>query len=592
MSDDYEAEREAQLVAEYNRLVNEFNRQVVINEQLQIEVAQGQNDVMYANNLVGALLNHVLPPMKGNTDDVVEKETIAANVSRAIDDLVDSYKLLKNSSTATKNLTGSYDKYYTQFGLYNELRQVTLGYTVGLDTNLWKSDTPRKTVEKMYLANTDYWLAYAIMAVMLWASDEEAACARAVSKSMQMNERKSALFFLLTALRFNRTDAAKEWYYVYFDLVDAGGIGDEIIYILQALLCGAFGKDVAFAQMVEDKMRALIEDARKKTLTKQLVAKSIDNHISALISVTDKEYLGLKHICAEYDEMMELLSTAEKNQKLKDYFLSVIHDDFSMSDRLAERIEDALYSLISTHDDAEQELLDKIAYEEAIVKSHGKIDVAKEHLQTILAERDNQNNIALVMVDAALDGKMKTDCRVRRFSFETIRTDCTEAVKKFSSYRNREKKEYAFNVDGCALKGDENSFDVNKPKLEKYYDGLIRERIKSDKAVKTTKIVSGVSAVLAVLFVLLGVVGFVASWPVGASVTLLILGVLGIGVFAWSIVMGIDQRKKIRKSFEFRIQNGIKMLDEGLKDLGAWRKEYKAQDAVLAELMQVLQEEK
>ena len=51
----------------------------------------------------------------------------------------------------------------------------------------------------MYLANTEYWLAYATMAVMLWASNEREACERAVAKSMQINERKSSLFFLLAS---------------------------------------------------------------------------------------------------------------------------------------------------------------------------------------------------------------------------------------------------------------------------------------------------------------------------------------------------------------------------------------------------------
>ena len=426
---------------------------------------------------------------------------------------------------------------------------------------------------------------------MLWASDEKEACERAVSKSMQMNERKSSLFFLLASLRFDRIDAAKAWYKVYFDLVDENGVGDEIIYILQALLSGALGSDPDFANEVGEKLRGLISKARNQAATKTLVRDSVDNHISALVSVTDKEFIALKHICTEYDEMIDLVSTAEKNDMLKKYFLSIIQSDFSLSDRLAERIEDSLYSLISTYDENEQALMDKIAYEEAVVKANGRLDVAGEAYKKMMAERDNKNNMALIMTDAALDSKMKTDGRVRKFCLDTIKDDCIEGVKRFSQYRKKEKNIYPLDVDGCKLTGNENSFEENEPKLLKYYDGLIRQHVRTDK----THVVCGralfASALLFVLFLVLSVVGFVTDWGTGASVTLLVLAIVALAAGALMIVMRADQTKKIKKAFEYRIKNGVKMLKTGLEDMARWRKYYKEQDAINEELMRVLKEE-
>ena len=172
------ADYEQQLIEQYERLRAEYNRLVAEHNQLVVEVGNCQRDVEASISIIEKLSRIVPPPMELNTDDTIKKEVIAANVSRTIDDLVESYIRLKNGSTASKNLTGSYDKYYTLYGTYNALRRVSLGYVVGLDSNLWTSDAPRETVEKMYLANTDYWLAYATMAVMLWASDEKEACER------------------------------------------------------------------------------------------------------------------------------------------------------------------------------------------------------------------------------------------------------------------------------------------------------------------------------------------------------------------------------------------------------------------------------
>lgn len=589
--DQAEYERQQRLRAEYNRLVDEFNRLAVIHDQLVVEVSNCQRDVAASIEIVDKLNKIIPPPLDMNTEETIKKEVIASNVSRTIDDLVESYKRLKTGSTASKNLTGSYDKYYTLYGTYNELRKVTLGYVVGLDSNLWTSDAPRAKVEKMYLANTDYWLAYATMAVMLWASDEREACERAVSKSMQMNERKSALFFLLASLRFDKIDAAKEWYKVYFKLVDEGGVGDEIIYILQTLLSGALGSDPDFANEVGEKMRGLILAARGQSATSQLVAESVDNHINALISVTDKEFIALKHICTEYDEMLELVSSAEKNEMLKNYFLSIIQSDFSLSDRLAERIEDSLYSLISTYDDSEQALMDKIAYEEAVVKANGRVDVAQEAYKKMMEERDNKNNLALIMTDAALDSKMKTDCRVRKFCLNSIREDCIEGVKRFGRYRNKEKKVYSLNVDGCPLSGDENSFEELKPKLLTYYDGLVKQSVRNDKTHNTCgKVLLGSAAAFA-LFLILCVVGFIAGWDTGSNVTLMVLAIVALGVSVLMVFMRIDQKGKIKKAFRYRIDNGVKMLEKGLEDMAHWRQYYKEQDAIYEELMRVLKEE-
>lgn len=592
MSDyDPEYERQVQLLNEYNRLVAEFNALVEEHNALVVEVGNCQRDVAASISIIDKLNEIVPPPMSVNTEETIKKEVIAANVSRTIDDLVESYRQLKNGSTASKNLTGSYDKYYTLYGTYNALRQVSIGYVVGLDSNLWTSDAPRVQVEKMYLANTDYWLAYATMAVMLWASEEQEACERAISKSMQMNERKSALFFLLASLRFDRIEAAKEWYKVYFKLVDENGVGDEIIYILQALLSGALGSDPDFSNEVGEKFRALIEKSRGQSATKTLVRESVDNHINALISVTDKEFIALKHICTEYDEMMNLVSSAEKNEMLKNYFLSVIKSDFSLSDRLAERIEDTLHSLISTYDDNEQALMDKIAYEEAVVKANGRIDVAEEAYRKMMAERDNKNNMALIMTDAALDSKMKTDGRVRKFCLDSVKDDCIEGVKRFGQYRKKEKKVYPLNVDGCALSGDENSFQENEAKLLKYYDGIVKQKVKTDKS----HIICGntliIAAIAFVLFTVLAVVGFIADWGIGASVTLLVLGIVALGIAVFMICMRADQAKKIRKAYEYRIKNGVKMLKTGLEDMARWRQYYKEQDAIHEELLRVLKEE-
>ena len=591
MSDyDAEYERQRQIDEEYVRTLNEYNRAVDYHNRLVVDVARAQEDVFSGINVVKRRHDAVQPHLENTAANTDREQVVAENVSRTIDDLVDSYRLLKNGSTASKNLTGDYDKYNVRYGLYNELRRVALGYVVGLDANIWKSDEPRQKVEKMYLANTDYWLAYATMAVMLWASDEKEACERAVFKSMQINERKSALFFLLASLRFNRIEAAREWYGVYFDLVDSGGVGEEIIYILQVLLCGALGADVEFARTVQEKIRFLLEESSRDSASKKAVRETIDGYFDAYISVTRKEFIALKHICPEYDDMMSLLSDAEKNAKLRDYFKSVISEDAPLSDRLAERIEDALYALISASDDAEQELLDKIAYEEMVVKANGRLDEARASFDNYMKQKAENRNLALIMTNNALGADSKADSRVKKFALSFIRKPALEGAEKYAQYRKKEKQVYGYEIDGCKLSGDENSFETNKTVLKKHYDGLIKARIKEDKDVSLSNKLVAVFGLLAAVFVVLAIVGFVIPWKTSASVTLLLLSLVLIGVTVGLIMLGVTQREKIRKSFDYRIENGMKMLETGLKDLASWRAAYREADSVHEELIKVLKE--
>lgn len=591
MSDyDSEAAEIERLRNEYNRLVEVERRETARYNMLVVETAECENNVINTIDIIDRLHGKVLPPLTSTAKDTEKEQVVAENVSRTIDDLVSSYKMLKNGSTASKNLTGLYEKYYTYYDSYNDLRQVALGYVVGLDANIWTSDAPRKTVEKMYLANSDYWLAYATMAVMLWASDEKEACERAVAKSMQINERLSALFFLLASIRFNRFDAAKQWYRVYFDLVDSGGIGDEIVSILQVLLCGALGSDIEFGKMVQTRMRTLLQQTRDDVAARNEAQKVVDGYFAGYMSKTDKEYLALKHICGEYDEMINLLSTAEKNAKLRDVFSEVLNSDSPLSDRLSERIEDALYALISSYDAAEQELLDNIAYEETVVKAKGNIDEAKVAYAQIMESKRQNHNLSVILANTALSRQSKADVRVKKFALDFVRPECEESAKRFSQYRKREKAKYNFEIDGCKMNGDENSFDQNKAILQKHYDNMIKSKIKSDESVLNMKKAAIAMCFIAIIMTVLAVVSIVADWATSAFVTLLLIAIVLWGLFALCVFLKIERTQKIRKSFEYRINNGVKMLEDGLTQLREWRTAYREADSVHAELINVLKE--
>lgn len=166
--------------------------------------------------------------MTGVSGEVNVQSEKIHRIFEALEELTAQYATFKTLSTASKNLSQYTDEYHTRFSYYNNLRRITLGYVIGLDTNFVTNESMRKAVEKVYLQNTEYWLAYATTAVMLWASDEKEAAERAVGKAMFMNPSKAALFFMLINLRFDRIKPAQEWFVTYMDRASARQSGRRI----------------------------------------------------------------------------------------------------------------------------------------------------------------------------------------------------------------------------------------------------------------------------------------------------------------------------------------------------------------------------
>ncbi|MBQ8595403.1 MAG: hypothetical protein IJ406_05575, partial [Oscillospiraceae bacterium] len=228
-----EQEERERLIRRINDVINELNRVNQENVELEYELNCAIDDVETLTGNCETLDNEVSEEMGYLVKKVGEAELTTKHVFDALNELTAQYFMFKRLSTASKNVTQFTDEYHTRFSNYSELRRISLGYVVGLDSAIISSENARKKVEKIYLQNTDYWLAYCITAVMLWASNEPEAANRAISKSLTINYFNSCLFYLLINLRFNRIETAKKWYVNYLDRLDTSNLGDEWQYLLQ-----------------------------------------------------------------------------------------------------------------------------------------------------------------------------------------------------------------------------------------------------------------------------------------------------------------------------------------------------------------------
>ena len=77
------------------------------------------------------------------------------------------------------------------------------------------------------------------------------------------------------------------------------------------------------------------------------------------IHKTDHEYTLLRRNCAEYEDMKDLLSTAEKNVEIAKYYNDLAEEEITEDVELPQRIENVLYSLIIDYDEDELKVVRK-----------------------------------------------------------------------------------------------------------------------------------------------------------------------------------------------------------------------------------------
>lgn len=577
--EEYRAELEEaeNLRQRINAVISQIEYMRIENNELENEIENAVRNVNILIKNCDSMDKDVSKVMGSLSDAVGNADISTKEVFQALNELTVQYFTFKRISTASKNVTRYNDEYYTRFSYYNELRRISLGYVVGLDSSIISSETARKKVEKAYLQNTEYWLAYCISGVMLWANDEKEAAERAVAKSLKVNYFNSCLFYLLINLRFNRIDAAKKWYVNFMNLADINDIGDEWQYLLQAYLYGAFGADDEFQKTVADIFKKMMSQMEVTTVdfAKKFTLKALQ-FAELYIHKTDCEFALLRRNCAEYEEMKSLLSSAEKNAEIAKYFDRLYNEEDSAEGELPQRIENVLYSLVNDYDDEELKVIKNMKYNEAIISAKGDEAAAQAKYDAMFAEKDSKKNFGEVMMDWAFAPETsQTDASVKHFAVSLMKESIAKGFEKYpEKYRTLEKDKYTFDIDDCKLECNENDYSAAEKKLDKYYDKNKLKRTFEDKHVL---IYTGICAVALLLLIIL----FAYYSPVILTFGIL-TGLTGSFLLWRRIVdMGRIIKEKKRKS--------KLLLRQTLEELGQWRAAYKEADSKNPDLIKAIE---
>lgn len=571
-----EREEAERLIREINATIDRINQLSRENVQLERELEEAIRNVRILTDNCGEMDKAVYQEMSFLSGRVGEADLSTKHVFDALNELTTQYLAFKQISTASKNVTQFTDEYHTRFSYYNELRRISLGYVVGLDSHMISSENARKKVEKAYLQNTEYWLAYCISAVMLWAGNEPEAAQRAMHKSLSIHYFNACLFYLLINLRFSRIEAAKKWYVNYLDRADMNDLGDEWQYLLQAYLFGAFGSDETFQNAVAQCFKNMLAQVEVTTVdfAKKFTQKAIE-FAELYVHKSELEYTTLRRTCGEYEEMHSLLSTAEKNAEIARYYDALASAEESESEDLPQRIENVLYALVNDYDEDERKVVQKIKYNEAIISARGDIALAQANYDAMFAQQQKKKNLGdLLLSWAFADNSSQADVSVKRFSISFMKEAIAKGFEKFvEGYRTREKEKYTFTIDDCTLVCGEEDYVEAERKLDAHYD---KNKLRDTFRDKFVLIYSGMCA-FSVLLLLILLANFS---PVILTIAILV-GLAGSFLLWRRIVdMGRILLEKKRK--------GKLLMKQALEELAQWRSAYRAADAQSTDMLSAI----
>lgn len=568
-----EAER---LTRQINETIDRINCTNSDNAELKAELDVAIQNVSILISNFGEMDKAVYECVSDLSGIVGNADISIKEVVQALNELTAQYFTFQSISTASKNVTQYNDEYYTKFSYYNELRRISLGYVVGLDAHIVSDNNMRKKVEKVYLQNTEYWLAYCISAVMLWKSNEKEAAQRAISKSLSINYFNSCLFYLLINLRFNRINAAKKWYVNYLDRADMNNLGSEWQYLLQAYLFGAFGSDEEFQGIIAKCFQGMLAQVEVTTVNfaKKFTLKAIE-FAELYVYKTDHEYTTLRRTCSEYNELKDLLSTAEKNVEIARYYNALAEADAVEVEDLSQRIENVLYSLLSDYDEDELKIVQKIKYNEAIINAKGDLFIAQANFNAMFVEKEKQKNLGDLLVSWAFaDDTSQTDVSIKRFSISLMKEAISKGFIQFTeTYKSREKGKYTFTIDDYNMECGENEYSTSEQQLDKYYD---KNKLKDTFKDKNILTYTGICVLSIVLILIL----FVFFSPVILTFGIL-TGLVG-SFLLWRRIVEIGEILKERK------RKGKLLLKQALEELAQWRKDYEEADAKSADMLKVI----
>lgn len=189
------------LESELNHLQSHYAELRAERAELQAErnqlykAAQDTNEaLLLERQRIDAELGTVMQRMTSSDADMRR----ALQMQNEIGELYDRLKAMEQANKAIRKCN---DRKYYDFAVYRQVRKIVQGMMDDLDFSMISMDVIDKAVQREQLKDPDFWLTSAMLAIVAWNDDDREAAEKALCNAMRLDDRKTAVFFMVFNLR-------------------------------------------------------------------------------------------------------------------------------------------------------------------------------------------------------------------------------------------------------------------------------------------------------------------------------------------------------------------------------------------------------
>lgn len=336
---------------------------------------------------------------------------------------------VQRAETKIGNLKAELDR---QYGHYAVVRRASVGVLQAFDVGNVTNEVVSQVSEELMIQSPRYWLAPALVGLAAWSRDDQEICEKSIKEAYNRDQAKTSLFFALVLRRVKRTDAANQWLKHYLMTCDSGSLTREFAVILEAAAEGAFGPIAE--RILSEKLHEWNRMLRQQPTVVEAQTEEWNNEfMSNKQQLVTDDYAKLAQLSPDFPRLRTLIESATALGVFADKYEAIRDVELQTTDRIEDALDDLLEQLVTEYDEEELPIRRDVAYNEAILDTHGDLDAAKVKADQYVRALEETLDAVTLQTRAAINPELLgVSINTQRVAIGTGLEDVRAGLAKFT----------------------------------------------------------------------------------------------------------------------------------------------------------------
>ena len=287
-----------------------------------------------------------------------------------------------------------------EFGRYKEVRDLASGIIYMVKSGYISRAVILDVTERLAIRTPRYWLAPAILAVAAWLDGDKDRYVESIKTALALDHSKTALFMTILLRNQARNEDMREWIGSYLAGLEPANLPTDFAVIVEAVAGRTLGVD-STPQLVR-RMRGWYENAASSRVAEDEEIGQWERNLMGLARAGDyaEAFPILARSSPEWELLRKRHEAGSAIEAADQYFRGRFGEGAEVSADLDEKIGLLLKSLAEDPDPAEDRILQRIRYAEAVIETQDQA-AAERRVAAEEADRSRALNILSLVTRAA-----------------------------------------------------------------------------------------------------------------------------------------------------------------------------------------------